>query len=480
MSALSPTQLFVCDGCQATLPYDAAQAGKKCRCGKCGKVLIVPPPLDVPPIQAQPAAKSQSVVPAYIEFWCRVCDTRLVAHGRDAGKKAKCPDCGASNAVPTPKVVEPRHDPAAMHGQQYGVWEVNKAPDPQKQRAAQPKLFSVYCRICDTLMYAQHNQVGGQLKCPDCGALTKVKEPPKEAEKKSPLVPDGQEYKLDASQQIAASVTPDYVERIKRESKIAAEAAAKKREEERPKIPRLPTINGVWSMLLKEPVPTWWVGTSALGMVVAGLVLEAVTTKGVGLAAMYVLCCTVAALLIGILWFGPTAAILCAIAAESSEGLKKLHSSPSPWIFESFMEMIYIFFSTALSLIPGFALIKFVPWQYSMAVGCGSYLVFFPVMLLSTFQEGSAMGTFSHKLWASVFQRPAHWLLFYFESAIIGAVAAAASIGLFYSGWVLAIVPVALAAAFVYFRVLGRFAWWLAESLSEDEPEVEPRYKRFN
>ncbi len=476
MSALSPTRLFVCDGCQATLPYDAAQEGKKSRCGKCGKILIIPPPQEV-----RTAEPEKPPVPQYIEFYCHVCDTRLVALGTDAGRKAKCFDCGAVNRVPVPKAPEPKRDPAAMHGQQYGVWEVNKAPDPEKQRAAQPKLFPVYCRVCDTLMYAQHNQVGGQLKCPDCGALTKVNEPPKELEKKSPLVPDGQEYKLDPSQQIAASVTPEYVERIKRESKISAYAAAKKREEERPKMPRLPTINGVWSMLWREPVPTWWVGTSALGMVVAWLLIDSVIMQaGGGFSQVFAMMCRIFGILTGLMWYGPTAAILCAIVAESSEGHKKLYVSPSPYFFGCLLEMMHIGTTLSLSVVPAFALIKFIPWQYSIAAGCGSFLFLFPILLLSTFQESSPMGVFSAKIWGSVAIRPAHWMLFYIESAIILGATASAGVALLLSEWILAIVPAVLAGLFVYCRVLGRFAWWLAESLSEDEPEVEPRYKRFN
>ncbi len=90
------------------------------------------------------------------------------------------------------------------------------------------------------------------------------------------------------------------------------------------------------------------------------------------------------------------------------------------------------------------------------------------------------MGVFSAKIWGSVAIRPAHWMLFYIESAIILGVTAGACATLLLSGWILAIVPAVLAGLFVYCRVLGRFAWWLAESLAVDEPEVEPRYKRFN
>jgi DNA-directed RNA polymerase subunit M/transcription elongation factor TFIIS len=477
MSSPSPTRMFACDGCQATLPYDPVYAGTKCRCGKCGKILVVPVTDELLEPQPLPILKQE-----FVEFWCRVCDTRLVAQSVHAGKKAKCTDCGAINIVPAPKAVAAPRVPPAMKGPQYDVWEVNKAPEPQTQRETQPALFPVYCRVCDTLMYAQPKHVGAQLKCPDCGALTKVKEPPKVAPKKSPLVPAGQEYQLDPKHEIAPSVTPEYIERITRESRAAAEAAAKKREEERPPMPSLPTINGVWAMLLSDPIPTWWVGTSALGMVVVGLALEAVTTSAAGLGGIYVMLCMVAAFITGLIWCAPTAAILCALTAESSEGFKKLHASPSPYIFESFMEPIYIFFSLALSLIPGFSVMRFVPWQYSFAVGACSFLIFFPVLLLSAFQQSTPMGVFSVKLWQSLTLRPGHWLFFYIESAVILAAGGAIITGYLWllPDWLLGVVPLALATLFVYFRVLGRFAWWLSESLPEEEtPQLEPRYKRF-
>jgi len=33
---LSPTKLFVCDGCGATLPLEGTIPGQKCRCRGCG------------------------------------------------------------------------------------------------------------------------------------------------------------------------------------------------------------------------------------------------------------------------------------------------------------------------------------------------------------------------------------------------------------------------------------------------------------
>lgn len=425
---------------------------------------------------------TQPTAQSYTEFWCHVCDTRLVAKSADAGKKAKCFECGAISRIPQPKHVEKPREPAAMHGQQYGIWEVNKAPEPEQLRAAQPKLIPVYCHVCDTLMYAKVQHIGGSLKCPDCGALTKVKEPPKETEKKSVLVPDGQEYQLDPTQPTTAIAVPEFVERVKRESQVAVEEQAKRAAAERPAMPKFPTFVGVWSMLYREPVVTWWVGLSFGGVAVAWLLVNSVVASaGGGVAQVFALMCRIFGTLGLLLWFGPTAAISCAIVSDSSDGLKKLHSEPSLFFVNSFLEMACIFFSFSLSLAPGFALMKFAPWQTWTAVATGSWLMLFPVMLLSTFQQNTPMGVFSARIWSSLLLRSGHWLVLYIQSAIIVAVTGITVLNLAISApeWTLLSVPIVLAGWFVYMRVLGRFAWWLSESLPVDEePPIEPRYKR--
>jgi DNA-directed RNA polymerase subunit M/transcription elongation factor TFIIS len=474
-ASLSPTRIFKCDGCQATLPYDPARAGQKCRCGQCGKVLVVPAAQEAEP-PVPPSA------PSYIEFWCHVCDTRLVAHAADAGRKAKCFECGAINRVPKPRVVEKPREPAAMHGQQYGIWEVNKAPDPDQLRAAQARLFPVYCRVCDTLMYAQPQHVGGKLKCPDCGALTTVKEPPKPPEKKSVLVPAGQEYQLDPNQLITAGAVPDYVERLKQTSKLAVEEQAKREAEERPPMPKFPTFVGVWPMLVRDPVVAWWGALSLGGIAVAWLLVNSVVaSSGGGFAQIFALLCRILGAIGFVLWYGPTAAILCAIAADSSDGLKRLHSEPSMFFVNCFPEMGHVFLPLSLSLAPGFALMRFTDPHIWLLAAAASWLLLFPVLLLSTFHHNTPMGVFAARIWGSVLLRPAHWFVFYVQSAIIAAATAVTivQIALAAPEWILTAVPIALAGAFVYFRVLGRFAWWLSESLSEQEIRPEPRYKRF-
>ena len=135
----SPTRLFVCDQCGATLPVEPEHAGKKCRCGKCGKVMLVPGDASDEP--AEPT-------PQYVAFNCILCDTRLSARVEDVGLKAKCPDCGKLTKVPPPPKPRPKRIPKSMHGQQYGLWGVDEAPLPKEiAEATRARYIEAYERI---------------------------------------------------------------------------------------------------------------------------------------------------------------------------------------------------------------------------------------------------------------------------------------------------------------------------------------------
>ena len=179
---LSPTRLFVCDSCGATLPVGLEHAGRKCRCSK---VLTVP--------SEDAKQKTELAAPERVVFFCQDCDTRLVARARDRDRKAKCPNCGTGTVVPA---APPTSSPQIPHqcmasNMARGMWL--KRHRPPSWLHDNP----VYCRVCDTLMRAQKKQVGQKLTCPDCGAKTVVKPPPPEKKPKSALVPEGEEYQLD-------------------------------------------------------------------------------------------------------------------------------------------------------------------------------------------------------------------------------------------------------------------------------------------
>ena len=187
-ASLSPTKILIGPGCRSGLPAENLRPGQKCRCGRCGKLLVVPGAKKKRPTAAKPKSFS---------FGCRVCETRLVALTTNVGKRVVCPDCGAKNEIPEPPQPKPKQTPQAMFGQQYGVWDVDEAPSSAELQARQPKFYPVYCRVCDTLMYGQEKQVGRPLTCPDCSAKTMVPPPPVVEPKTSALVPEGEEYQLE-------------------------------------------------------------------------------------------------------------------------------------------------------------------------------------------------------------------------------------------------------------------------------------------
>ncbi len=479
---LSPTRLFVCTACGAVLPVGPELFGKKCRCGRCGKVSVVsedPNAEDSPRRRAERSLASNQSIAANssIHFNCRVCDTHLSARARHVGRKAKCPDCGALTKVPPPprqhSLARPKKTPQAMHGQQYGLWGVDDAPDPAELLAKQPKFFPVYCRNCDTLMHARLEQVGNGIACPDCGAKTVVEEPPEPKQKKSPLVPDGKEYQLDAkhippTRPEAQFAPPEpSVETSKTE-------AIRQERVDRPRIPRFPTLQGVAPMLFRHPVLSWWFGLSLAGCCELGLL-----AFGLGGHVLLLVLIVPPLLFIGIGAFSAAGAFWLSVLTESSEGNDRVHHPPGPVFLDWIGNMLYLITSGMLAFAPWWILGQ-VLWeelapQYLGLMQVSGWMFTFPLLLLSCLENGSPMELYSLRIFGSVAKLPGHWLLLVLQSVVLAAACLLAVAGLLTLDPRLAFVavPVCVAASLLYFRILGRFAWWLAESLATTEEVVE-------
>lgn len=111
---------------------------------------------------------------------CPKCGARFRLAAEMAGKKGRCAKCGDVFRVPA--AAAPVPSPAK--------------PLPTKGAPA-PKPIAVYCRVCQTLMYGRADQIGHQLKCPDCGALNVVPKPPHEATARhAPAALQGEQYEV--------------------------------------------------------------------------------------------------------------------------------------------------------------------------------------------------------------------------------------------------------------------------------------------
>lgn len=108
---------------------------------------------------------------------CPKCGAKFRLAAEMAGKKGRCAKCGEVFRVPELKAP-------------------SKPLPPQPKPKPAPKPIPVYCRVCQTLMYGQPNQVGQSLKCPDCGAATVVPPPPIEKEHKALAAMEGEQYEV--------------------------------------------------------------------------------------------------------------------------------------------------------------------------------------------------------------------------------------------------------------------------------------------
>jgi DNA-directed RNA polymerase subunit RPC12/RpoP len=102
---------------------------------------------------------------------CPHCKTAFRALPEHAGRRAKCSHCGGTIVVPGEPV------------------------KPPKPVVPQPQYVGVNCLLCGTRMYGTLADVGKELKCPDCGRMTKL--PPPEIKKKNiPAALEGDQYEL--------------------------------------------------------------------------------------------------------------------------------------------------------------------------------------------------------------------------------------------------------------------------------------------
>lgn len=77
--------------------------------------------------------------------------------------------------------------------QPFTVPKVRQRPVPLEEM---PQYIGVDCRLCGTRMYGGPDQIGKELKCPDCGARTVLPPPPKPKPKNIPEAMFGEQYEL--------------------------------------------------------------------------------------------------------------------------------------------------------------------------------------------------------------------------------------------------------------------------------------------
>jgi hypothetical protein len=183
----------------------------------------------------------------------------------------------------------------------------------------------------------------------------------------------------------------------------------------------------------------------------------------------------VAGAVIGVLVSAGLAATCLAIAVESSEGNDQVYAWPTANVIDWFPELIYLVIAALVSAFPGWFIARNVAVDSAervLWVG-GSLLICFPIVVLSQLHSSSAAAVLSGGVLLSVLFKPISWAFFYLEAALLAAMCVAATIAVASAGTLLAVllVPLYVLALFVYFRLLGRLGWYLAETTKVVESE---------
>ena len=188
-------------------------------------------------------------------------------------------------------------------------------------------------------------------------------------------------------------------------------------------------------------------GITEIGPSVAGLLMSA---TGLALLAMWAVVASVYGL---------------AVLRETSYGCGFVEKWPIGYSLDGMGESLYVFSGIALSVLPGLVaapLWDWLDWPRLLMISVVAVLLF-PVLLLSMLEANSPMKPVSLPVWQSVATAWRAWGLFYLIAlptaavlcVLVGAALARGGIG--------GAVPAGIllsAAWMIYFRLLGRLAWF--------------------
>jgi DNA-directed RNA polymerase subunit RPC12/RpoP len=481
---------FRCPQCLKTLQAPATLGGKQTRCPQCQMLLKVPlrstPPGKGEEYQVRggdgPSAAEQEPCVLVV---CAVCNARMHPPESQIGQQISCPDCGTPTIVRRPPAQPAKKPPRTP--EQIGEYPLSPgaglpaAPVP----AAEQDYIPVPCSLCHTRMMATPNQVGEWLVCPDCGTLTVVPPMPPKVKKIDVMAGAGEGYGLTGyvppSPSAAAPQAPARPAPADEPPMIDPRFAAHRK---RPVFPPHPFLDGTFtfpfssSAVVRMAVLTGW----AL-LVPAAVLFGRSAGASEGPVTIFVFAMLVAiSFVIGSLWYFVFCATVMAVFRETSEGCDVIEW-PGPVFLDWVGDSLWFFIALSMSGLPGGAVSWLLGCQETplgIAIALVGTFLTFPFVLMSMLESNVVFGVVSWPVLRTYYTATSGWLKFYITSGLLvtvlgGVVYLASWINIAFG----AIVGGMLQAYawLVYFRLLGRLAWYCtarsaAEELEEALDEV--------
>ena len=452
-----------CPRCQSTLRLRQEDLGTERTCPNCQSVLKVP---------AAAAAEERAVqeeVKHEFSFLCKLCSTRLYGRPSQIGQMLRCPDCETLNLVPEPvERAKPRLP--LDQGDDYQLAPAEDRPPPVTTLEAsppsseEPVRFS--CIYCNALLYADADQTGQVIECPDCQAKVKIPQRRKSAPK--PRVSVDPNVRFDMSP--VAEREPEAT--IAEGLMTAAHEKVIEKEKDKPNPPKRPFGPDIYLFPFTPMVLAFGVILCGMMALVSHLAGMAIASSGLGMVIGLVL------MVLSIMITAATGVLAAVIGTNivtwAALGYRQIVEWPAFEIFEWLRRALFLFNSLAVSSAPGALVAYCLPgglWRAIFPVA--STFVLFPIVLLSMVSEESPFVPFSRFIWASLSRVKSGWMALYGHAAILLAmVGLPVLLELTVSEqWTYVSIVVGVYAMLVYFRVLGRLAYVIDEAMAGFDDE---------
>jgi hypothetical protein len=422
------------------------------------------------------------------------CGKMLSAPEHLSGTQQSCPHC--RQLVPVPKAnlsaaIPPVQQGAAMAAGQQNppakqgaeneeMWAAGEAAP-----AAQQSYVPVHCRICDTRMYATVADVGSDVTCPDCGAKTKVKMVATKKGQAPPISVPGDAYELSEpppamTMELVGYGTPvttlHGTQSTEDELRKSAEKYVANRKRRKP--PKLWMLRGVFLYPFSLSVIPNILLVATLWPIAYYVVLMigVLSSSNMVAAAGSVFMILIAAALIG-LAATTLATLLLAVVEVSSDGGDSIAGEFDLMFADRILRMLFLISAWIFALVPGeivnqlagtpqsWQLLPSTPLNFPALI---SLFLLLPVTQLSVLESASMVVPLSYNLLRGIRRNLGAWIAFYLVSGLIFPVTLGLLVlinkhltGFFAAGSISFVVTFAIV---IYYRLLGRLAWYSAEN----------------
>lgn len=257
-------------------------------------------------------------------------------------------------------------------------------------------------------------------------------------------------------------------------------------------LPRRPFLDGTLSFPFSAGARGRTLLLAATATAVALLVRETIDLVGSGdgrrqvIGAMF----TILSVLATVGWLAYASACALAVVRDTASGCDAISSWPGAMFVEWIGEMLSVVAGIGISAAPGIALAWWVrdgSQSFAAIAPVGCFLLF-PVVFLSLLENESAFDALSLPVLRSLVTAAAGWCGFYTTSVMLVAAAVVVVATAQAADGRVALVATALVASIVwlvYFRLLGRLAWYCADRAAaaervatSGEDAVAPRAER--